>query len=349
VPKSENQKLEFENYLIQSIKPHSKFLADNNAKFGLIDTIYIGGGTPSLWKSGGATFFSKFINKLGLIFSQDCEFTLEVNPGSWEEKGIRSWESIGTNRYSIGIQSLSREFLSILDRVHTLDESYRTLEFFSGKNANFSVDFMLGLPRSKEIKRDVIKELESVLMFNPTHLSLYILTVNNRYIHFDSLPDEDWIANEYLDVSKYLRDKGYLHYEVSNFSLKGFESRHNLKYWDSASVAAFGPSATGFLKSDNSGLRYKWKVSSPEYELEKINEKQIKLERLYLNLRTNHGTDITEYITDGLDESIYLELKKKWNQNDFLEQGNEKLRLTPKGYLMLDSVVGDIIGSSKYF
>ena len=118
---------------------------------------------------------------------------------------------------------------------------YKTLEVVSELGFNFSVDFMLGLPARKSGKRDIISEVEKILSFEASHMSAYILTVNKSYVHYSDLPNEDFIYDEYLQLSKYMNDKGFDHYEVSNFSKKGFSSRHNLKYWRGQSVAALRP------------------------------------------------------------------------------------------------------------
>ena len=101
-----------------------------------------------------------------------------------------------------------------------------------------------------------------VLRFNPQHLSLYILTVGRGYSLYHLLPEDDVIATEYIEVSDFLKESGFNHYEVSNFSREGYESRHNLAYWESKSVAALGPSSTGLLADEEGALRYKWKASS---------------------------------------------------------------------------------------
>jgi len=127
---------------------------------------------------------------------------------------------------------------------------------------------MLGLPFSSDYKRDVIAELNEMLSYQPSHFSVYILTVKNNYTHFSELPNEEWIENEFLRVSDFLRQSGYRHYEVSNFAKASKESRHNLAYWKSQTVAALGPSATGLLADDR--IRYKWKTKEALYEREDL-------------------------------------------------------------------------------
>lgn len=333
---------EYHNYLNKSFSHHQELIEKHGFIWGELETVYIGGGTPSLWGLSGAQFFKSFLFMNNLNLARDCEFTLEVNPGGWNPEALAMWEEVGVNRYSIGLQSLNQDFLKLLDRVHNVEDSYKSLEYFSLKGLNYSVDFMLGLPFSKDNGRDVLKELEEVLSFDPDHLSLYILTTNNQYIHSQNIPDDDWIQKEYLAVSKLLNEKGYDHYEVSNFAKPGLESRHNFKYWDSESVAALGPSATGLLKLKNEGFRYKWKVNSPEYILENLDKKALELEELYLKFRTSRGID---YKNSSIP--ISEKLVKKWVENELVSLDSGVLRATSKGYLILDSLLDDIFGESK--
>jgi oxygen-independent coproporphyrinogen-3 oxidase len=241
----------FHLYLEQSYQVHSELMQQYNYKFAPLKTFYIGGGTPSLWGTEGVAFLKEFFKAKGLELASDCEFTMEVNPGTWNRESLEQWREFGVNRFSLGIQSYQEKMLKVLDRVHSLEEVREILAFFDEWNVNFSVDFMLGLPKSDELQRDVIKELEEVLAYDPDHLSLYILTVKSNYIHSKFLPTEDWIEDEYLKVSEHLIGKGYKHYEVSNFAKPDKKSQHNLSYWKSKTVGALGPSATGYLAEES--------------------------------------------------------------------------------------------------
>ena len=107
---------------------------------------------------------------------------------------------------------------------------------------------MLGLPRSKvSVNRNILEEIKEINVYQPNHISAYILTVPKSYVHYSKLPDDDFVSDEYIIISNQLQDMGFDHYEVSNFSKPKFSAKHNLQYWKSQSVAAIGPSATGFL------------------------------------------------------------------------------------------------------
>ncbi|MCO4792907.1 MAG: coproporphyrinogen III oxidase family protein [Bacteriovoracaceae bacterium] len=336
---------EFHHYLESSTTVHNNFLKTKNSEIGDLSTLFIGGGTPSLWGETGADFLEKYFKKSGFGLKTNSEFTVEVNPGSWKEKDLLAWQSIGANRFSLGIQSYDQTFIKYLDRVHNFEDVVDTLGFFNDHQLNFSVDFMLGLPYSKEKKRDVIKELENVLMHNPSHISLYILTTKENYIHYNEIPSEDWIEDEYLKVSSFLKEKGFLHYEVSNFAKPGFESQHNLAYWNSESVAALGPSATGLINKEK--VRYKWKSQKPEIGIENLSDEEFKLEQFYMSLRTNEGVDISRFMNN--EEINGLEsLVSEWLSKGLIEtMKNHRLTLTSKGFLVMDSLLGQIFSRVK--
>ena len=184
--------------------------------------------------------------------------------------------------------------------------------------------------------------MEQVLRYNPSHLSVYILTTHDNYIHKYALPDEEWIRREYLETSDFLRKRGYIHYEVSNFALPGRESRHNKNYWTLAPMAALGPSATGFLPGNNQGLRYKWKVNIAEPLPEILSQKQLQLERLYLALRMNDGLEYCTFFSCDLQRETFSNLASHWQKNGLAHMTASKVTLSPKGYLLLDSLIDEI-------
>ncbi len=338
---SQNRSQDFENfhtYLQNSFNEHEKLMKENGYSWAPLKTLYIGGGTPSLWGMEGVHFLRKFLSDNSLLLAPDCEFTLEVNPGAWEESILSEWQKLGVNRYSLGIQSLDGTLSKYLDRVHSIDDVYETLKFFSEKKYNFSVDFMLGLPFSEPLKRDVVEELSRALQYGPSHFSVYILTVKDNYTHFAELPSEEWIEKEYLDVARFLKTHGYFHYEVSNFSLKNKESKHNLSYWKSGTVAALGPSATGFFSEKK--IRYKWKPNAPVAEIENLTESEFLLEKIYMNLRSSNGLDLNAFSkSDDVDNKFV----NKWiNEGKAVVDENRHLTLTSEGYLLLDSLMNEL-------
>lgn len=336
---------EFHEYLEASMAGHNSFLKEMGYQYAPLSTIFIGGGTPSLWGKEGANFLKTLLSRQRIELEKDCEFTVEVNPGSWTKDDLISWREVGANRFSLGIQSLDSRFIKHLDRIHSLSDAFETLAFFKEENLEYSIDFMLGLPFSKDQGRDVIGELRQVLEFEPNHVSLYILTTKENYIHAQHLPSEEWIEDEYLKVSHFLETKGFDHYEVSNFARPGHESRHNLAYWNSQSVAAWGPSATGLLFEK--GIRYKWRPLIPRFDREVLTSNELKLEKFYMLFRTNQGLRLSDYF-ESKDLEILSELAREWNEAGLIKIFDENsLCLTSKGYLQMDTLMDQIFSRTK--
>lgn len=345
VKTQDNETLSFHDYMESSIEPHARLLNENGLQMGNLSSVFIGGGTPSLWGSEGAEFLQRFFHKLKIKPQQDCEFTIEVNPGGWTEADLMAWEKVGANRFSLGIQSFNQKFIKHLDRIHSLDDVKETLKFFNERKLNFSVDFMLGLPFSEKDNRNVIDELKEVLKFQPNHFSLYILTVKDNYVHRDHLASDEWIEREYLEVSDFLKSHGYQHYEVSNFAKPGFESTHNLAYWESESVAALGPSATGLLSSAKT--RYKWKPNQVEFEVEKLKDEEFKLEEFYMKFRTNRGLHFDPYFSSDELPKVSA-LVDSWIQEGLAEKDQEGLvKLSSKGFLSMDNLMNQLFSHTK--
>ncbi len=331
-----NQIEDFHQFLDDSWNHHEKIMHSHGMEWAPLETLYLGGGTPSLWGIEGASFLGNWLaEKLKLVAG--AEFTMEVDPGTWTEEMILAWKDKGLNRISIGTQTLDPNFIKIMDRAHSLDESYALLDYCQKHDWNFSLDFLLGLPYSKEKQRNIESELKNLLKYKPKHISLYILNARSKYPHIQAMPDDEFIREEYLFVSEFLRSQGFVHYEVSNFAQPGFEARHNVKYWRGEAVAALGPTGTGYVPlSKEAALRYKWKVSKAEVEIEKLGPAELKLEEAYLSLRTNHGwipSDNNPKIT-----SVF----QLWEKNGYGTLTGEKMVLNSLGFVMLDSLMDDL-------
>jgi oxygen-independent coproporphyrinogen-3 oxidase len=325
---------EFESALREGFFKQQELLESNGFRWAPLESVYLGGGTPSLWGASGAEAFQDIIR---IPQSKRCEFTMEIDPGTWTPELIGTWKSIGLNRISIGTQSLNPEFLKVLDRPHSIEESHKLLEYCHQKDWNFSLDFLLGVPYSKQKHRNIQRELDELLSYKPKHISLYILNARSKYPHITQMPDDSYTRDEFLFVSEYLRAQGFHHYEVSNFALPGYESFHNKKYWRSESVAALGPTGTGFLKLETSkALRYKWKASSADYELEDLGPEELDLEEMYLALRTSEGWK-PEKLTPKLSA-----LFQEWQQKALGEFTQGRMILNSQGFVILDSLIDDI-------
>jgi oxygen-independent coproporphyrinogen III oxidase len=327
---------DFHQFLKLSVERHQTFLAEEKTEVLPLETMYLGGGTPSLWGTRGAEFFRNHILKY-FPLQKECEFTMEVDPGTWTEDMMNAWKEVGLNRISIGTQTLHPDFLKIMDRAHTLEESLKLLSYCRDNDWNFSLDFLLGIPYSQPKNRNIIEELDLLLQYKPKHISLYILNARSKYPHTQSLPDDEYISEEFLKVSDHLKGHGFHHYEVSNFALPGHESKHNMKYWKSESVAALGPTGTGLVfHSKEKAVRYKWKVTKPEFEIENLGPSELALEEQYLGLRTSLGWKPT-LLTDSL-KNVF----QSWEKRGLGEFKQERMILNPKGFIILDSLMDDI-------
>lgn len=317
-------------------------LEQNHFILNNIESLYIGGGTPSLWSQRGSSFLKKnILNKIE--FSHDYEFTIEVDPGTWTKEEIESWIAIGVNRFSIGVQSFDEDYLKILDREHDTSEVVETLSYLKSINANFSIDLMLGLPKLDK-PRDLEKEIKSLIQYNPSHFSVYILKCRKNYPHIEKTPTDDEVADEYLKMCNLLNDLSYKQYEVSNFAIDGRESVHNKKYWKYESVAALGPNSAGLLvKNENKSVRYKWKTQSNGYEIEELSGTSLIIEKLYMQLRAKACFD--PIILGDKNELAFKKLKNVWRERGYVAEGRDEFELTAQGYLMLDSLMDDVFNS----
>lgn len=326
---------EYEVYLSEQISKNSEFLKIHGHELRELETVYMGGGTPSLWGENGAKFFNKFFS-----LKANAEFTLEVDPGTWTEDEFESWVKVGVNRISVGIQTFDEHFLQVMDREHSMTEAKELLKFLKDKQVNYSVDLMLGLPNTSSHKRDVLKEIDLLIEYNPSHFSVYILKTRSNYPLNNKLPDEDDTSDEYLKVCNYLDEKGYIQYEVSNFAKESAQSRHNKKYWNYESVAALGANATGLLTFDDSALRYQWKPSGDGQTTELLEDSSLKIEQIYMMLRVNKGLKDEYFKGDNLVK--FRSLKSQWSKRGYIKSEVGGISLTPAGFLIIDSLMDDI-------
>ena len=231
--------------------------------FGIkeLDTIYIGGGTPSLLAYNQLYKIFEIIKKCTNI-KADCEITIESNPDDITERLIENWKNIGINRISLGIQSFSNMALEYVSRRANADVNENALKIINNVwHGDLSADLICGLPC--ESKASFKKDLECLLKYKPDHISMYSLTIEeetplgkelaNGKLQYDfDFADDLWIS-----AKNYLTANGYNHYEVSNFSLPGKECRHNLKYWNHQGYVGCGSGGAGSVYFDN-GEGFRW-------------------------------------------------------------------------------------------
>lgn len=224
----------------------------HKGRFPIFDTLYIGGGTPTLLREDSLQRLVDILFR-HFVFTTDSEITIEVNPEDVTEEKAAFFRDLGFNRISLGVQSFDDRELRFLKRGHSAQQAADALETFTLAGfRNLGIDLIYGLPDQSESSWQ--KSLELALRFNPAHLSCYMLTIEEK-THFGQMRDEGLLiplGEErerafFLFTSRYLEERGFIHYEISNFAAeKRFMSRHNKKYWHRTPYLGLGPSSHSF-------------------------------------------------------------------------------------------------------
>lgn len=313
-----------------------------------IDTVYFGGGTPSVF---GGERISQVISciKDNYTLTSTAEITVECNPSSVTEKFFETLYNSGVNRISMGMQSAVDKERLYLGRIS--DKAQTEKAVLTAKEAgidNISLDIMLGIPYQSMESLD--ESIDFLLKQDISHISAYMLKVEEG-TPFDKmgesliLPDEDTAAEMYLHTSKRLTAAGYLHYEISNFAKPGMESRHNTGYWKGKDYLGIGPSAHSFIK----GKRFYYERNFDSFISGALpipdGTGGDKDEYIMLRLRLSEGLDFGEY-EKKYGEKIPEEKKdrmKKYMKAGLLSITDKKIALTPEGYLLSNSIIGEFL------
>ncbi len=222
---------------------------DNNYKNEIINTIYIGGGTPSSLNINELETLFKIIKKFKL--SDNYEFTIECNPENTDENKVKLFNKYGVNRVSIGVQSFNNKFLKILERKHTKNDVYNLVKCLKNNDIyNINIDLIFGI--NGQTIENIKNDLENFVKLDIPHISYYSLILEpNTKLYIDKYREisDDECADMYEYICNYLQNKNYIHYEISNFSKKGYESKHNLTYWNNEEYYGFGLGAHGFINN----------------------------------------------------------------------------------------------------
>lgn len=318
-----------------------------------LDTLYLGGGTPSLLGTGALAALREALAPHARL-AEGAEWTAEANPESFTLELARDWRAAGVSRISLGTQTFHAPALRWMGRMHGEAGAVRAM--LAAREAGFenvSVDLIFGLPA--RLGRDWGADLDRVLELEPEHVSLYGLTAETatplgRWVREgrESLADEDRYAEEYLLAHQRLTAAGYEHYEVSNFGRPDRRSRHNFAYWTGAPYAALGPGAHGF----DPPLR-RWNLRSwPAYreailagrlpvdDQEIVSQEDAALERIWLRLRTDLGFPLDEA---GEGQRA---LAVRWEERGWARLHRGAILLTAEGWLLLDRLAVDFAGAA---
>lgn len=312
-----------------------------------VDTLYFGGGTPSRLGGDGVQRLVEALRRR-IDLAPDAELTLEANPEDVTTEAVRSWKAAGVNRLSIGSQSFDDRVLAWMHRTHDSAAIVRAVESArAGGIDNLSLDLIFALPR--DIERSWAADVERALELDPSHLSLYGLTVEPRTPlgrsqsrgELIESPDERYEA-EFVHAHEALTAAGYDHYEVSNFGKPGRHSRHNTAYWTNAGYAGLGPSAHEF-----DGRNRRWNVAAytewlgrigagqdPLDESEELTDDNRIAEDIYLGLRTGRGLAVRKNEVSRIRTWV----EAGWATID----ADDRIALTALGWLRLDALAADL-------
>jgi oxygen-independent coproporphyrinogen-3 oxidase len=323
--------------------------ADGDRLADQLDTLYVGGGTPSLL---GPTAMRHLRDLVGAsrLTSSGLEWTAEANPESFTPEVARGWRDAGVNRISLGVQSFDEGTLRWMGRLHGADGARRAVR--TAKDAgldNVSVDLVFGLPAS--LGRSWRDDLENALALDVPHVSLYGLSVEpatplGRAVAEGREPpvDEERYREEFLEAAETLAAAGYEHYEVSNFCRAGFDSRHNAVYWDGRPYLGLGNGAHSYdhpVRRWNvrDWARYAEMALSgrrPEEGRERIDAAAAALERTWLGLRTRTGVRLHQLSPEARG------LVAGWQRRGLALLDDERVRLTREGWLLLDRLAVEL-------
>lgn len=312
-----------------------------------LNTLYLGGGTPSLLTPND-------IKKIISCFNtnQYTEITIEINPETVDKNYLKELFTTGVNRLSIGIQTFNNNILKAIGRIHTAEKAISTIKTAKdiGFN-NISTDFIYGLPN--QTLECFINDLNIAISLNIQHISLYGLKIEEGCKFFTTPPsniaDDDKQADMYIEAIKNLEEKGLKHYEISNFAKIGYESKHNLNYWNSEEYYGFGTAAHGYVNgkrySNYTKLKdYMNNYTQKAHEHKLTKEEQLE-EAIFLGFRRDSGIDITEInkkFEINFNEKYKKVIEKYINSHHLIKTSNG-YKFSNEGYLLSNIILADFL------
>lgn len=361
--KSGEEKERYVNCLVNEIKScKSKF------KDYIVSTIFVGGGTPSCLSDG---LLSKIFNELydNFNISENCEISIEANPNSITKEFVHEIKKCGVNRVSIGLQTSNDNLLKMINRIHTKQDYINAIKLLQQEGfCNINTDLLIGLPN--QTKQDIKDSLDLLIENKINHISCYglILEENTKMYKLIeskvlSLPSEDECNSQYDFVLKYLKENNYNRYEVSNFSKKGYECRHNLKYWQGDEYLGLGLVSSSYINKKRFANTEIFKDYCEYYKMSKtrniddlinnkivencedVSEKDYIEERIMLEIRTSNGIDLIKLKQDvnyDLLNNKYEQINKL-KQLNLIKLENNHIIATDEGFYVLNQIILDLI------
>lgn len=348
-----NEKIKYLNYLGEEMKLYKEEIKNRE-----IDSIFVGGGTPSILNENEINILFEKI-KENFNIKSNAEITMECNPGTLTLNKLKAMKESGVNRLSIGLQAVQNHHLKYIGRIHTFEEfekNYHDAKQMGFDNIN--IDLMYALPNQS--REDWMESLEKVVKLNPTHISAYSLILEENTELFKmyerdefNLLDENTDIEMYEYTINYLKSYGYNQYEISNYAKDKFECKHNVLYWKCEEYVGIGASASGYLN----GIRYNNICELDNYEKmilegkkpieweEKLSIKDEIEESIFLGLRMNEGIQISDFKEKyNFDfEKEYKNEIEKLSKMELIEIDNNRMKLTQKGREISNSVFVEFI------
>lgn len=349
----EEEREQYVKALLLEIESYREF-----AKGYRVSTVFIGGGTPSVLLPEQ---MERILQKIYEVFELEKrpEITIEVNPGTVDEKKLQCYKENGINRLSMGLQSVNDEKLRLLGRIHTYRDFVESYELARKVGFdNISLDLISSIPGQN--LQEWKKELETAVAQNPEHISVYQLIIEEgtpfyeRYAeHPELLPDEETSREIYLWTGEFLKEAGYEKYEISNYTKPGKESRHNLKYWERGDYLGLGLGAASMVrnirmsntKDMKTYLAHCTQPKTMREDVQFLEEPRQMEEFMFLGLRKTRGVSKKEFRrTFGREmDMIYEKALHKCLENGMLLEHKDRIFLSEEGTLLSNIVLSEFL------
>ncbi len=316
-----------------------------------VATIYFGGGTPSLLSPAN---LEELLSALRQVFTvdDDAEITLEANPDDLDERQLEHWRKLGVNRLSIGVQSFHEEDLKWMNRAHTAVQALQQLQLAKKYFDNITIDLIYGTPALTDERWKM--NVDTALDLGIPHLSCYALTVEPQTPLFKLIQqakssdvDPAGQSEQFLLLMKWMQDAGYEHYEISNFALPGWRSRHNSSYWLGEKYIGIGPSAHSF-----DGSSRQWNIANNTSYIRAIDAGELPAEKetltlvqrvneyIMTSLRTQEGIDLQKLSPDFMNG--LRKAAERYIVNGLVSLQEDRLVLTDEGKLVADGIAAGL-------
>ncbi len=339
---------------------HMRILSERTTQYN-VDTVFIGGGTPTALPEKLLLSIVKEVSDC-FYLDENCEFTVEMNPATANEKTLKKLRRCGVNRLSIGLQSSHNHELAALSRIHCADDFVESFQMAREAGFdNINVDVMFGIP--EQTKDSFLETLAFVTAMKPEHISMYNLRIEDgtpfgEKKHMLPLPDEDTECDMYFEGIDYLASQGYRQYEISNFAKEGCECRHNLRYWHGEECLGCGPAAHSYF----GGSRFSLKRSLAQYtkalevkgksipaslrdENYQIDKKEEIAEYLMLRLRLAEGISTEDFRKrfGGDFDAVFGKKLMPYIEHELMTHKNGRYAFTPQGMFVSNMILSRII------